>query len=51
MLSGRTIAPDQALVEYLDDHGMRRFSKRLVQSGALEVIATGAPGLDRKSVV
>ena len=44
-LTGRSIAPDRALVEYLDDHGLRRFSKRLVQSGALEVIATGAPGL------
>ena len=44
-LSVRTIAPDQALVEYLDDHGLKRFSKRLVESGALEVIATGAPGL------
>ncbi len=40
-----TVAPDTALVEYLDDHGMRQISKRLVATGAVEVIATAAPGI------
>jgi len=42
----RTITPDRALVEYLDDHGLRRLSGRLARTGALEVVATAAPGID-----
>ena len=42
---GRTITPDDALLEYLEDHGLRRVSKRLVSSGALDVVATAAPGI------
>jgi anion-transporting ArsA/GET3 family ATPase len=42
---GRTLTPDDALLEYLDDHGMRRLSKRLVSTGALDVVATAAPGI------
>ena len=41
----RTITPDQALLEYLEDHGMRRLSKRLSSSGILDVVATAAPGI------
>ena len=41
----RTITSDQALLEYLRDHGLSRISKRLVQSGALDVVATAAPGI------
>ena len=41
----RTITPDQALLEYLKDHGLSRISKRLVASGALDVVATAAPGI------
>jgi anion-transporting ArsA/GET3 family ATPase len=41
----RTLTPDDALLEYLHDHGMRRISRRLVQSGAIEVVATAAPGI------
>jgi anion-transporting ArsA/GET3 family ATPase len=41
----RTITPDDALLEYLHDHGMNRISKRLVSSGALDVVATAAPGI------
>jgi anion-transporting ArsA/GET3 family ATPase len=33
------------LVEYLEDHGMRRISRRLAASGALDVVATAAPGI------
>jgi anion-transporting ArsA/GET3 family ATPase len=42
---GRTLTPDDALVEYLEDHGMRRLSKRLTSSGAIDVVATAAPGI------
>jgi anion-transporting ArsA/GET3 family ATPase len=41
----RRITPDDALLEYLVDHGMRRISKRLVSSGALDVVATAIPGI------
>jgi anion-transporting ArsA/GET3 family ATPase len=41
----RTLTPDDALLEYLQDHGMRRISKRLSSSGALDVVATAAPGI------
>jgi anion-transporting ArsA/GET3 family ATPase len=41
----RTLTPDDSLVEYLEDHGMHRVSKRLVQSGALDMVATAAPGI------
>lgn len=44
-IRARTLTPDQALLEYLHDHGLRRISKRLVGSGALDVIATAAPGM------
>jgi anion-transporting ArsA/GET3 family ATPase len=41
----RTITPDGALLEYLEDHGLSRISKRLVSSGALDIVATAAPGI------
>src|SRR5947209_9039492 len=41
----RTITPDVALVEYLEEHGMRRLSRRLMRSGAVDVVATAAPGI------
>jgi len=41
----RFITPDAALVDYLVTHGMKRISKRLVASGALEVVATAVPGM------
>jgi anion-transporting ArsA/GET3 family ATPase len=44
-IHGRTITPDEALLEYLRDHGLSRISKRLVTSGALEIVATAAPGI------
>jgi anion-transporting ArsA/GET3 family ATPase len=42
---GRTLTPDDALLEYLEDHGMRRISKRLTNSGALDVVSTAVPGI------
>jgi anion-transporting ArsA/GET3 family ATPase len=41
----RTVTPDFALVEYLEDHGLKRVSKRLAKSGALEVVSSAIPGI------
>jgi anion-transporting ArsA/GET3 family ATPase len=41
----RTLTADTALLEYLQDHGLSRISKRLVSTGALDVVATAAPGI------
>ncbi len=41
----RRVTPDDSLLEYLNDHGLQRFSKRLVASGLLEVVSTAIPGL------
>ncbi|MHB8219135.1 MAG: ArsA family ATPase [Acidimicrobiales bacterium] len=42
---GRRITPDDALLEYLADHGLQRVSKRLVSSGVVDVVATAIPGI------
>ena len=39
------IAPDEALLEYLEDHGLGRISKRLVSTGAIDVVSTAVPGM------
>jgi anion-transporting ArsA/GET3 family ATPase len=44
-IRARSLTPDEALIEYLVDHGMRRISKRLAASGALDVVATAVPGM------
>ncbi|MBA3955884.1 MAG: ArsA family ATPase [Acidimicrobiia bacterium] len=44
-IRGRTITPDDALLEYLEDHGLRRISRRLVSTGAMDVVSTAAPGI------
>ena len=44
-IRARTLTPDDALLDYLVDHGLRRVSKRLVSSGALDIVATAVPGL------
>ena len=41
----RTLTADDALLEYLEDHGMGRVSKRLSHSGALDVVSTAVPGI------
>ena len=41
----RALTPDQALLEYLEEHGMGRISRRLLSSGALDVVATAVPGI------
>ncbi|HUI47673.1 MAG TPA: ArsA-related P-loop ATPase [Acidimicrobiia bacterium] len=44
-IRARFLTPDAALVDYLVSHGMRRISKRLAASGALDVVATAVPGM------
>lgn len=41
----RRLTPDDALLEYLADHGLHRVSKRLVSTGVLDVVATAVPGI------
>jgi anion-transporting ArsA/GET3 family ATPase len=41
-----TVTPSEALGDYLDAHGLKRVSKRLVNSGIIDVVATAAPGID-----
>ena len=41
----RNVTPDEALVEYLEDSGMSRISKRLMTSGALDMVSTAIPGI------
>jgi anion-transporting ArsA/GET3 family ATPase len=41
----RTVTPDDALLDYLREHGMQRVSNRLVASGALDLVATAVPGI------
>lgn len=42
---GRRLTPDDALLEYLADHGLHRVSRRLVSSGVVDVVATAIPGI------
>jgi anion-transporting ArsA/GET3 family ATPase len=44
-VTARTLTPDDALIEYLQDHGMSRISKRLASTGAVDMVATAAPGI------
>ena len=41
----RRLTPDDALLEYLNEHGLHRVSKRLASSGVLDVVATAIPGI------
>jgi anion-transporting ArsA/GET3 family ATPase len=41
----RLITPDDALVEYLEEHGLKRVAKRLVSTGVLDVVSTAIPGI------
>ena len=44
-IKARTLTPDDALLEYLGEKGMNRISRRLVSSGALDMVATAVPGI------
>jgi anion-transporting ArsA/GET3 family ATPase len=44
-LSLRLITPDEALIEYLETHSLRRISKRLISAGLVEIVSTAIPGI------
>jgi len=44
-IRGRWITPDDALLEYLSDHGLERVSRRLLSSGLVDVVSTAIPGI------
>jgi anion-transporting ArsA/GET3 family ATPase len=44
-IRARTLTPDKALLEYLEEHGLQRISRRLTRGGAVDVVATAAPGI------
>lgn len=44
-LDARTLTPDRALVDYLNERGLKRLSKRLASSGALDIVSTAVPGI------
>jgi anion-transporting ArsA/GET3 family ATPase len=44
-IRARSLTPDIALIEYLEEHGLKRISKRLVKAGLVEVVSTAAPGI------
>lgn len=39
------LAADDALVEYLETHGLGKMSRRLASTGALDIVATAVPGM------
>jgi anion-transporting ArsA/GET3 family ATPase len=41
----RLITPDDALIEYLADHGLRRVSRRLMATGIVDLVAGAIPGI------
>jgi anion-transporting ArsA/GET3 family ATPase len=41
----RTLTPDAALLDWLQNNGLKRISKRLVSTGALDVVSTAVPGM------
>ncbi len=44
-LRARQVRPDDALADYLDRAGLGPLTGRLTRSGAMEVVATAAPGI------
>ena len=44
-IRGKSITPDDALMEWLSSHGFNRLLKRMAKSGILEVVATATPGI------
>lgn len=46
VIHARLISAGRALNDYLDDHGLRRITGRLIRNGVLDIVATSAPGID-----
>ncbi len=44
-LTARLITPDEALLDYLADHGLKRVGRAMVSSGILEIVSTSTPGI------
>ncbi|MFI5044389.1 MAG: ArsA family ATPase, partial [Acidimicrobiales bacterium] len=44
-VTARTITPDDALLDYLADRGLKRISNRLVSTGLLDLVSTAIPGI------
>jgi anion-transporting ArsA/GET3 family ATPase len=44
-VTGRHLAPERALSEWMGEHGFGRLLNRLRASGALEIVATSIPGI------
>ncbi len=44
-IHAQALSPDAALLEYLESHGLRKVSRRLVKTGTVDVVATAAPGI------
>ena len=42
---GRTLTPDEALVDWLEGNGFGRIARRLGTTGLLDVVATAVPGM------
>lgn len=45
-IRARLVRAGHALSQYLDDHGLRRLTGRLLRHGVLDIVATAAPGID-----
>jgi len=44
-IRARTLTPDDALIEYLQEHALGRLSRRLARAGAVDMVATAIPGM------
>ncbi len=44
-LEAQRITPDDSLIEYMYDHGLKAISKRLVKSGVIDIVSTAVPGI------
>lgn len=42
---GRSLSADRALIEYLAEHGFGPLARRMIDTGLVEVVARGAPGM------
>jgi dethiobiotin synthetase len=44
-IRARSLTADGALLEYLGDHGLARVARRMIDTGVVEVVTRGAPGM------